>query len=123
MPDLVVAHSTDPGRITILQGRGDGTFAFMQDIEVTDRLVYVDLADFNDDGMLDIVVTRDRVKFAGVFLNEGDGLFDDREIRVPAESKIYSLVVTDLDHDPFPDLVTVDYEQSTVSVSLGERRD
>jgi hypothetical protein len=120
IPDLVVAHSTDPGRITVLQGRGDGTFTFRQDFEVVDRLVYVDLADFNDDGALDIIVTRDQEKFAGVFLNEGDGLFDDREIRVQAESKIYSLAVSNLDRDPFPDLVTVDYEQNTVSVSLGE---
>ena len=121
LPDLVVAHSTDPGRITVLQGRGDGTFALRQSFEVAGRLVYVDLADFDDDGSLDVVVTRERERFAGVFLNEGDGFIDEREIRVEAQNRIYSLAVVDLNHDPFPDLVTVDYEQSTVSVSLGKR--
>ncbi len=121
LPDLVVAHSTDPGGITVLQGRGDGTFDYLQRIDVADRLVYVDTADFDNDGRADIVVTREKQAFAGVFLNEGDGLFDMREIVVEAENRIYSLVVTDLDHDPYPDLVTVDYERNTLSVSLGKK--
>ena len=58
--------------------------------------------------------------FAGVFFNEGDGLFAEAEIRVEANNKIYSLAVTDLDGDTSPDLVTVDYEQNTVSVSSGK---
>ncbi len=117
----VLTANRDGRSISILTGRGDGTFAFRQSFEVAGRLVYVDLADFDDDGSLDIVVTRDRERFAGVFLNEGDGFIDDREIRVEAQNRIYSLAVVDLNHDPFPDLVTVDYEQSTVSVSLGKR--
>ena len=121
LPDLVVAHSTDPGRVTVLQGRGDGTFSFFQDFEVPGRLVYIDTADFDDDGLADIVVTRNQQRFAGVFLNEGDGLFNEHELRVTAQNAIYSLAVVDLNHDPFPDLVTVDYEQGSVSISLGER--
>ncbi len=117
----MVAHSSDPGGITVLQGRGDGTFDYLQRIDVADRLIYVDIADFNHDGSADIVVTRDKQTFAGVFLNEGDGLFDPREILIEAENRIYSLVVADLDHDPFPDLITADYEQSTLSVSLGKK--
>ena len=123
IPDLVVAHSTDPGRVTILRGRGDGTFAYHDDFEVHGRLIYVHTADFNADDADDIVVTRESEKVAGVFLNEGDGFFGRAEIVVPAENRVFSLAVADLNRDGRPDFVTVDYEQSTLSVSLGlERR-
>ena len=117
--DLVIAHSTLPGRVTVLQGRGDGTFARLDTFEATDRLVYVDLADLDHDGRLDIVVTRDQLRSADAYLNEGDGLFRHEPIGIPAENKVYSLVITDLDGDPFPDLVTVDYERNTLSVAIG----
>ena len=119
IPDLIVAHSTDPGRITILQGRGDGTFSFHDEFEVHGRLIYVDTADFDADGVDDIVVTRENEKTASVFLNEGDGLFSRNEILVPAQNRVFSLAVADLNADRWPDFVTVDYEQSTLSVSLG----
>ncbi len=122
IPDLVVAHSTDPGRITILQGRGDGTFAYHDAFEVHDRLIYVGTADFDADGVDDIVLTRESEKIAGVFLNEGDGFFGRAEIPVPSENRVFSLAVADLNRDGRPDFVTVDYEQGTVSVSLGQRQ-
>ncbi len=119
IPELIVAHSTDPGRITVLQGRGDGTFVHRQAIAVAGSPIYVDTADFNGDGARDIVITRLKAQYAGVFLNEGDGFFDVREIRVPAEGRIYSLAVEDLNGDHLPDLIAVDYTLSTLSISLG----
>jgi hypothetical protein len=119
IPDLIAAHSTDPGRITILQGRGDGTFSWHDELEVRDRLIYVDTADFNADGLDDIVVTRENENTAGVFLNEGDGLFSPDEIPVAARNRVFSLAVAELNADRWPDFVTVDYEQNTLSVSLG----
>ncbi len=119
LPDLAVAHSTDPGRVSVLQGRGDGTFALRQDWEVFGRPIFIHAADFDGDGHADLAITRHGDSRAGVFLNEGDGLFDDREIGVPARSDIYSLAVADLDGDTHPDLVAVDFEQHTLSVALG----
>jgi hypothetical protein len=120
IPDLVVAHSTDPGRVSILQGRGDGTFALLDAFELEDRLVFVGVADFDGDGVDDVVLTRNEQKYASLHLNEGDGFLDRNEIRLPAENRIYSLAIADLNRDRRPDLVTVDYELSTVSISLGE---
>ncbi len=55
----------------------------------------------------------------GLFLNNGNGTLDSRELEIAAENRIYSLVVTTLNRNRYPDLVTVDWEQDTLSVSLG----
>lgn len=118
-PDLLVAHSSDPGKVSIYEGTQKGKFKFLSSFDVEDRLAYIDTADFNGDGRLDIIVTRHEKQFASLFLNEGRGRFSPREIRIPARNKIYSLGVCDLNHDPYPDLLTVDYEANSLSVRLG----
>ena len=117
--DLLVAYSTEPGKIAVYRGLGDGNFSLQQEIEVSDRLVYIYAADFNRDDWVDVLVTRDKQKFASLFLNNGNGTLDSRELEIAAENRIYSLVVTTLNRDRYPDLVTVDWEQDTLSVSLG----
>ncbi len=117
--DLLVAYSTEPGKIAVYRGLGDGNFSLQQEIEVGDRLVYIYAADFNRDDRVDVLVTRDKQKFASLFLNNGNGTLDSRELEIAAENRIYSLVVTTLNRDRYPDLVTVDWEQDTLSVSLG----
>ena len=52
-------------------------------------------------------------------MNNGNGTLNSRELKIAAENRIYSLVVTNLNRDRYPDLVTVDWEQDTLSVSLG----
>jgi len=117
--DLLVAHSTDPGAISIFAGRGDGKFEKYQGIKAEDRLVFIETADFDRDGSPDIIVTRNQQTRASVYINRGDGTFADSSIEIPAENKIYSLAVSDLNGDRFPDLVTVDYEQHNLAVALG----
>ena len=117
--DLLVAYSTEPGKIAVYRGLGDGRFSLHQQIEVSDRLVFIYAADFNRDDLSDVVVTRHKQKFASLLLNNGDGSLDSREIDITAENKIYSLLVTTLNGDQYPDLVTVDWENDTLSLSLG----
>ena len=120
IPDLVVAHSSSPGRISVYRGFGDGTFGFLDQFLVDDRLVFVDAADCNGDEKPDVIVTRSEKSYASVFLNRGDGTLNRSEIVVPAENRIYSLAVGRLNGDIYPDLVTVDYEKNTLSVALGK---
>ena len=120
--DLLVAYSQDPGLVALYRGLGDGNFELMNDFDVDDRLVYIHTADFNHDEAPDIVVTRNTRTYASIFYNiqKHSFDFDEQEIRIPAENKIFSLAVTHLNDDWYPDLVTVDFEQSNVSVSLGQ---
>ena len=119
--DLVVAYSTEPGSVSVFRGLGDGTFELMNEFNVDDRLVYIYTADFNHDKQPDIVVTRNTRTYASIFYNLQNESFEFSrdEVRIPAENKIYSLAVANLNNDFYPDLVTVDFEQSTLSVSLG----
>jgi len=120
--DLVVAHSSKPGKISVLHGRGMGDFERVQELEHGDRLVFIDAADVNRDGFSDVIVTQHRERFATVYFNDGEGLLRPDAEDVDSENRIYSLVVTELNNDGYPDLVAVDYKANTLSVSLGEFR-
>jgi hypothetical protein len=117
--DIAIVHSTEPGSISILRGNNDNSFELTQTIPANDRLIYVETADFNQDGFVDLLVTRHEQDFASVFLNlEGSG-FSKEPHPVTAESKIYSVALGLFNGDDLPDLATVDFLQSTVSLSMG----
>lgn len=119
--DLVVAHSTDPGKISIYHGQESLGFVYKDQLNLEDRLIFVETADINQDGNLDIIATRAKQKFASIFLNKGDGTFNSEEFKFPAENEIYSLAIADLNQDGLPDLVTVDFGQHVMSVGLGQK--
>ncbi|MBY0528386.1 MAG: FG-GAP-like repeat-containing protein, partial [Gemmataceae bacterium] len=65
---------TDGGTLSILQGKGNGTFAVTQ-TEPGRRAFAVAVADFNGDGKQDIVVAREITRSLGMFLGNGNGSF------------------------------------------------
>jgi hypothetical protein len=86
-PDLVVTSYGDPnpmfytpGDINILQGNGDGTFVVEAPV-ASQTYQYVDVGDFNGDGITDIVEAQVDVTTnvgnttAVVYLGVGDGTF------------------------------------------------
>ncbi len=117
--DLVVAHSSEPGVVSTYFNTGQGTFEFAERFSVNGRLIFVTAADFDFDGRQDLLVTRNKEKYASIFLAGQNGFEDRRESRLDAENEIYSTAIADLNGDSFLDLVTVDYAASTLSVSLG----
>jgi hypothetical protein len=119
--DLLVAHSSSPGIVSVHLGQGDGTFEKDSSFETRDRLIYIDSGDFDGDEYADIIVTRNKERFASVYLSQ-NGVFDDpMSVKIIAENKIYSAAIAKMDDDDWPDLITVDYEQNTLSISLGEQ--
>jgi uncharacterized protein (TIGR03437 family) len=86
IPDLLYAHyarvsPNDTGALTVLQGKGDGTFipVFQYDLSKPNeaiRPISVVSADFNHDGTPDVAAAIDHVYTTGeaiVFLGNGDG--------------------------------------------------
>src|SRR5207245_4737604 len=91
-----------PGNVSVLLGKGDGTFNDTQTYAARESARSVAVGDFNEDGILDLAV----VGFTGtveVLLGYGNGAFQ------PAQSyggvgPGVSVAVGDFDHDGHLDL-------------------
>src|SRR5438477_4511287 len=103
--DLVTANSTD-NTVSILLGRGDGTFATHVDYATGKGPSSVAIADLNGDGKLDLVVTNATDNTVSVLKGNGDGTFQARTDRA-ANALPRSVAVADFNHDQKPDLVLV----------------
>jgi hypothetical protein len=100
-PDLAAAH-IDPFAITVLLGRGDGTFAARR--EVTPPVEFgppnqVAIGDMNGDHRPDLVTAGSGGVF--VFVGRGDGRFQ-APVNYRVESEPYSIAIGDLNGDRRP---------------------
>ncbi|HZU22677.1 MAG TPA: VCBS repeat-containing protein [Terriglobales bacterium] len=122
--DLVIANHQNP-YITILLGRGDGTFAPSPaspiDVQVRPHPHAVAVADFNHDGKSDVVVDswgNDEVK---VLLGDGKGGFQMPGVTYKVGKHPYQRHrVADVNGDGNADIVTTGFEAAAVTVLLGD---
>jgi hypothetical protein len=117
--DLAVANSnfTAAGTISVLLGKGDGTFQAAASYVVDLYPVSVAVADFNGDGLADLVVANEGVTpgsgTLSVLLGRGDGTF---QLIAPFAdgSSPRSVAVGDFNGDGKQDVVTANFYQGTV---------
>jgi hypothetical protein len=118
-PDLAVANSgTSPayqGTVSILLGKGDGTFQAAPSCAAGFYATCVAAADFNRDGKLDLVVGN--LSSVHILLGNGDGTFQAFQNYAAGDFPV-SVVVADLNGDGYPDLAVADYFSNTVTVLL-----
>jgi hypothetical protein len=106
--DLVVA---DKGSGSVVLARGDGTGNFTQvgSFLATPDIVGLAAADFNRDGYLDVVAvsgsTSSTAQIAVLLNNQGNGFNVPITTTLPFIAPVYSVAVSDLNGDAFPDLV------------------
>ena len=115
--DLVVTNSavysaSRISSISILRGRGDGTFEPHRVIPVGNVPQAVVIEDLNGDGLLDLAIANygELPVFAAsvsVLLGNGDGTFQPAT-DYPAGDKVRSLSIVDLNGDGHLDLLTED---------------
>jgi len=124
--DLVAIDSTPsdkPNNITVLLGRGDGTFEPEQQpfLQVPDVLFLanVRLADFNNDGRLDLAVGGGQLQGIDIYLGNGDGTFTYKG-HFDGGRQSAGMAVADFNHDGNLDLVLVNFSEiHGVTVLLG----
>jgi hypothetical protein len=117
--DLAVASDT-AGSISILPGKGDGTFKAVTYIATGAQQVgSVALADFDGDGNLDLATTSAPDNAIYVLINNGNNNFT---FRTPKKYTMnggpYYLTIGDFDRDGSPDIISANDGSNNVGVLL-----
>src|SRR5262249_41562761 len=115
--DLTSANAD--GTVSILLGRGDGSFHPISSLNVASvPLSSIAAGAFNGDGKPDLAVTQAGTKLLTILTGKGDGTFETGAA-CPVGSNPVSVVVVDVNNDNIPDLVTANQSGNTYSVLLG----
>jgi VCBS repeat protein/FG-GAP repeat protein len=124
-PDLIVANeglvqnNYTNGSLSVLLGKGDGTFLPATNHSAGSAPYFVSVADFNLDGKPDVAVAN--VVSPGtvsVLLGKGDGGFLGATGYAVGDHPL-SVVVNDFNGDTKPDLAVANSSSANVSVLLG----
>jgi hypothetical protein len=126
--DLVVANSgaatttnTVGNSVSVFLGNGDGTFILpggtrMDFAAGTTPTSFV-IADFNDDGIPDLIVTASGDDAVALMLGAGGG-FLNAPIEVPVGTTPDSIATADFNGDGLPDVAISNFGSNTASVIL-----
>ncbi len=121
-PDLIVSTASTSNAaqraISVFRGHGDGTFDPRADYAAGSFPTAVAVADVNEDGRPDLVLTASSLNAMVVVLGNGDATLGTRD-DVPTASAPNVVAIADLDRDGRPDLVAACEGANSVSVLLG----
>jgi hypothetical protein len=80
----------------------------------------VAIGDFNNDGLLDIVVANSGINNIGVFLQHVNGTFiDQMTYSTGSDSTPYAVAVTDFNNDQQLDIAVANFDSHTIGIFLG----
>jgi hypothetical protein len=115
--DLAVAES-GTGSVSILLGKGNGTFSAGQPVKSGGSPNAIAVGDFNGDGFLDLAVAKDvNTTVVNVFSGFGDGTFNLGD-QISADISPVSLAVGDFNGDGILDLAVANNKSNDASVLL-----
>jgi len=117
--DVAVTNFND-GTVSILLGKGDGTFNAAKNLplQVGTHPTSVAVGDFNQDGNLDVAVANTDDGTVAILLGNGDGTFQAASY-LNVGIRPIAIAVNDVNGDGKPDLAVADYTSSLVFVLLG----
>jgi hypothetical protein len=116
----VAVTNFNSGNVSILLGKGDGTFtnAANSPIKVGTRPSAVAAGDFNRDGILDLAVANTDDGTMAILIGNNDGTFQ-APTYLNVGIRPVAIAVADLNGDGKLDLAVVDFTSSAVFVLLG----
>jgi hypothetical protein len=125
IPDLAVTNQNNGypllGTVTVLIGRGNGTFKPTAVSPQTGSVPYsVAVADFNGDGKEDLAVANAGSNTITILLGKGDGSFASPVSPAVGTDPVFA-AVADFNGDGVPDLAAASNTTSSVTVLLTRR--
>jgi hypothetical protein len=118
IPDLAVANGATNGTVSILVGKGDGSFRAPLSYPVGNSPRAVAVGDFNGDGHLDLAVVNWYSRTVSVLLGNGNGTFQ-AVTNYAVGNDPDAVAVGDFTGDGILDLAVANRDSDTVSVLLG----
>jgi hypothetical protein len=103
--------------VSILLGRGDGTFQPAQDFAVGSVPESITVGDFNGDGQQDVATANVLSFTVSILLGHGDGTFQPTQ-DFAVGGAAFSVAVGDFNGDGRPDLATGNAEANTASILI-----
>ncbi|MCW5775877.1 MAG: VCBS repeat-containing protein [Phycisphaeraceae bacterium] len=118
IPDAATSDF-DSNTVTVLRGRGDGSFTHAQTINTLGAASRIVSGDVDGDGVPDLVVSEFTNNTVAILLGNGDGTFADAT-RVSANGGPVGVALADLNGDGDLDLVVTNFLLNLVGVYLGD---
>ncbi len=118
IPDLAIANQTG-NTLTILLGKGDGTFTAAASPSTGTTPIALAVGDFNRDGIPDLAVVNSGSATVSIFLGKGDGTFTLAS-SIPSTGVGSSpIAVADFNGDGILDLALLNPGPGSVTILLG----
>ena len=116
--DLAITNQNDD-TVTILSGKGDGTFNYAPTVRTSRGPSAIVAGDFNSDGTLDLAVANSVDNTVSMLLGNGDGTFAATADSPPTGTAPLAITAADFNSDGRLDLAVVNNLENTVSILLG----
>lgn len=118
--DLFIVNGASGGgtSVSVLLGKGDGTFQAERIFDVGRRTAYLILNDANGDGNLDIFVSDFIDSTVSLLLGNGNGTFSEPQSFAAGQYSYY-MAMGDVNEDGKPDLFVANGNNNAISMFLG----
>ena len=115
--DLAIVNTT-ANTVSVLLGKGDGTFGAKVDYATGSAPMGVAVKDFNNDGHLDLAVTNSASATVSILLGNGDGTFQAKKDTAVGNGPL-GITSGDFNKDGNLDIAVANSTDGTVGVLLG----
>jgi hypothetical protein len=118
--DIIVANS-GTNTIGIFISKSDGIFENQQTYTTgtNSRPYSIVTSDFNNDNYLDIAVANYGTNNIGIFIGNGNGLFNDQNLFSLGSSRPLFITVSDFNKDNRTDIIVTNYGTNSIGILLG----
>jgi hypothetical protein len=115
--DMVISNNNN-ANITVLLGRGDGTFGKSGSFSTGDSAVEIVIRDWDGDGIPDLLAMSDNLH---LLVGTGQGQFA-KQLNCGIAVDLRESVIADFNQDGKQDVATLLYPSHSISVMLGDGR-